>query len=121
MKDNEANLRGRIRDNIREYMDIRGLSQKELADETGISTSAISAYINGVRSPRPNQLDAIAKALRISVGDLTDHRIDSYGEGSDCDHERYGLSQRAYLLARAFDKSPALIQQMAERILQDYL
>ena len=122
MKDNDANLRERIRGNIKEYMDVRGLNQKELADKTGISTSAISAYINGARTPRPDQLDAIAKALHISVGDLTDHSGIGAGYESGREQcERYGVSQRAYLLARAFDKSPAIIQQMAERILQDYL
>ena len=48
-----------------------GLSQKDLAEMTGLTQSAISHYIKGDRVPRGDNLFKIAEALWVSVDDLT--------------------------------------------------
>ncbi len=40
-----------------------GLSQKEFAKETGITTSVISEIENGWRIPKPRELERIRKVL----------------------------------------------------------
>ena len=47
-----------------------GYTQKELAEKSGVAMVSIQQYERGVRSPRIEQLQRIAKALNISVGDL---------------------------------------------------
>jgi len=55
------------------YLILRsGDSQAHVAEKTGISPSALSSYLNGVRYPRPGQLNALAKYFHTTVGQLTD-------------------------------------------------
>jgi DNA-binding XRE family transcriptional regulator len=48
----------------------KGLTQKELADEVGVNTLAISKYEIGYRFPRKNIIYKLAKALDCEVKDL---------------------------------------------------
>lgn len=48
----------------------RGMTQKDLADITGLTQSAVSHYIKGDRMPRGDSLFRIAEALHISVNEL---------------------------------------------------
>ena len=47
-------------------MNKANLSQADLARITGLSTGAISNLINQVRSPSPEALNKISKALKLS-------------------------------------------------------
>jgi len=47
-----------------------GLSQEGLADAAGFGRSYMSGVERGVRNPSALQLLKLAKALRVSVGDL---------------------------------------------------
>lgn len=58
--------------NLKEELDVAGLSQKELSDETGISESTISYYIKGERAPSLKNVINIALALDCDIDDLTD-------------------------------------------------
>lgn len=42
----------------------RGISQKQLAEEIGVTEPVISRYISGDRDPKPNILANIATALK---------------------------------------------------------
>lgn len=53
---------------LREYP----MTQKELADATGLSTSAISNYVLGKRMPTVEAVLAIAYALDCTTDDLID-------------------------------------------------
>ena len=50
---------------IKEELKERGMTQKQLADETGIKTSVLSETINGKRSVSLNVAVALEKALDI--------------------------------------------------------
>lgn len=45
---------------------IRGMKQVELCDITGIPKSAMSQYIKGTFEPKPNRIEAIARALNVN-------------------------------------------------------
>ncbi|MEE3393493.1 MAG: helix-turn-helix transcriptional regulator [Lachnospiraceae bacterium] len=64
----------RIKDMIQE----KGITQKELSEMTGITESAISHYVKGDRVPRGANLVKIAKALGTTADDLLsgDHEMD---------------------------------------------
>lgn len=76
LETNELNQRELFALNLRDYLSVHGISQLELSKKTGISTSAISAYVVGARYPRVEQMQAIANALNVSVSALTDSAED---------------------------------------------
>jgi transcriptional regulator with XRE-family HTH domain len=49
----------------------RNMSQKQLADATGITSAAVSRYVNGTREPRARTLLLIANALETTPNSLT--------------------------------------------------
>ena len=51
---------------------IKGLTQKQLADELKVSQAMIGQYENGIRKPKFETKERIAKVLDISVVDLMD-------------------------------------------------
>lgn len=55
---------------IKEMLNQKGISQKELSEMTGITESAISHYVKGDRVPRGANLVKIAKALGTTADDL---------------------------------------------------
>lgn len=56
--------------NIALWLEKRGKTQRELADEVGATTVSISRYISGSRVPSGPLLYKIARALRCSVEEL---------------------------------------------------
>ena len=59
-------------DNLVDILSDRGMSQRQLAADSGISTSMISEYINGVRMPGLAAAINMAYALDMDVGELVD-------------------------------------------------
>ena len=55
---------------IKEMLDQKGITQKELSEKTGITEPAISHYVKGDRVPRGANLVKIAKALGTTADDL---------------------------------------------------
>ena len=50
----------------------KGITLVELAEQTGISKSALSNYENNKRYPNMAQMELLAKALDTSITDLFD-------------------------------------------------
>lgn len=61
----KAALPPRFARKIKELRTDRGMTQKELAREAGISESAMRSYELGDRTPKPEVLDRIARALKV--------------------------------------------------------
>lgn len=59
-------------ENLIDILNDRGMSQRQLAIDSGISTSMISEYINGIRMPGLAAAINMAYALDMDVGDLVD-------------------------------------------------
>ena len=55
---------------LRELLEERGLTQKELAKISGVSQSNISMIINGLRDPGWSIVCALADALGVSTDEL---------------------------------------------------
>lgn len=52
---------------IRKFRNDGGLTQKELADEVGVTESAIRNYERDIRTPNDQQIEKIAEALDVSA------------------------------------------------------
>lgn len=55
---------------IKKFREKKGLTQKELAEKTGVTTEYISYLENGQRTPSLTLLENIAKVLKTTVKDL---------------------------------------------------
>ena len=62
------------------YLEMKDMTQKELAIKTGVTEAAISRYVNSDREPRAITVAAIAKALDVSVNDLLGMEADDLDE-----------------------------------------
>ena len=59
-------------DNLKDMMDGAGYTQRDLADDTGLSEATISKYINKQQMPGVKALISIAYVLDCSLDDLMD-------------------------------------------------
>lgn len=55
---------------IRRYRNEGGMTQRELADEVGLTESAIRNYERGIRTPSDEQIERIAGALDVSADSI---------------------------------------------------
>lgn len=55
---------------IKEARKNAGLTQKELADNSGVAKITIQQYETGKRQPRLEQLEMLAKAMEMDIGEL---------------------------------------------------
>lgn len=58
--------------NLRKIMTRRGISQKNLAEMTGLSQGAVSMILRGERVPRWDTIITIATALGVPTDELRD-------------------------------------------------
>lgn len=72
-----------FKDKVRECRGKLGLSQKELAEHSGIGYRTITSYESGQRFPQPAQLYKLAKALGVSTDYLRDDSIEDPSYGLD--------------------------------------
>src|SRR5262245_2750742 len=64
---NRSEDQARLADRLREVRDYLGLSQEQVAAQTGISRAAVSAIENGKRKVEALELQALAKLYRHPV------------------------------------------------------
>ena len=57
-------------DNLRDILKEYGMTQRQLAEETGLTEATISSYINKRKIPSMRAIVNIANALDISTDDL---------------------------------------------------
>ena len=74
---------------ISELLTKNGMSQRELADEVGVTEVSMSRYIRGDRTPKGPIIANIAKALHTTSDYLLDH------EGEEDSELVYYQTQRA--------------------------
>ena len=56
---------------LRHYRTQAGLSQERLGEITGLDRTYISGIERGVRNPSLKNIDKLARALKVSVSDIT--------------------------------------------------
>lgn len=64
-----------LNSNLKKFRKNKGLTQKELAEKSGITRESIGNYERGDRIPPANILSKIAIALGVSINDLIDYDI----------------------------------------------
>ena len=59
-----------LSDNLRYYLDIRNITQVELAHRLGVGTTSVYNWTSGLKTPRMDKIDKICSILRVSRNDL---------------------------------------------------
>lgn len=72
---------GNIPENIKELRAGLGMTQKQLAQETGLSIGTIQGYEQGRYEPKLEALELLTNALRCSLEDILDMPV--YGTEKD--------------------------------------
>ena len=69
-----------VSEKIRYYRELRGLTQQQLADFSGIPLGTLKKYETGNRNPKQEPLQRIADALHISITSFQDIHLKTIGE-----------------------------------------
>ena len=69
-----------IGERIRYYRELRGLSQQQLSDFSGIPLGTLKKYEIGNRNPKEEPLQRIADALHISISSFHDIDFETIGD-----------------------------------------
>lgn len=99
---------------IKTWRKEKGLTQKQLAEKTGIATITIQQYEGGKRVPKAEFLAKIALALEISEHDFYDAVRTIYG---DVNSEN---TMKPYKMIR-LNENAAVVIRFSERIIKDYV
>lgn len=95
-----------IGEKIKHWRVQKGLSQKELGDQIGMSQQQIGQYETGTRTPKQETLLKIAKALGVHLRDLSD---DSWLEEIDRQHPTAGKEYARYKAVNQYLEEMAFI------------
>jgi transcriptional regulator with XRE-family HTH domain len=66
----EKNIIKEVSENLKRIIQRRGITQKYIADKTGLSTSTVGDYINGRTLIPPGNLELISNALEVQKSDI---------------------------------------------------
>ena len=83
-----------IKERIRMLMESKHLSQKELANLSGITEVSMSKYLSGERTPRIDVVVNIANALGVTTDELI---------GNDIEDDKMGFIRLKTVLARGME------------------
>lgn len=102
---------------IAELAKKKNLTQKDLANSSGVTESAMSYYFRGDRTPRGSVLIRIAKALETS----TDYLLGYTDDGSVVNNEKIVCIQRGLtkLTEDDLDKAENMLKIMFEEVFGD--
>lgn len=63
-------------DNLRYHLEIRNITQVELAHRLGVGTTSVYNWTSGLKTPRMDKIDKICSILRVSRNDLLTESTD---------------------------------------------
>lgn len=69
---------------LRKILRQRGITQRQLAEMSGVAQPSISLIVNGKRSPNWETACQIADALGVSLDDLRDDKDEDQEEEEQC-------------------------------------
>ena len=104
MERKDSVMEKKIGDKIGAVLKEKNMTQKQLAQESGLTEAAVSHYVKGDREPRSRNLEIIAGVLGVSVGFLL-------GAGVESAVSKAGIGQSKEF--KSFDEVKALLEERA--------
>ena len=103
---------------LRFYLEQNDMTQKELADKLGVSTAAVSTWINGIKTPRMDKVDIMCQLFGCRRSDFLE---DSSDTGYYINPETAQIAQELFedkdlrvLFDAARDSKPEDLQMAAD-------
>lgn len=84
---------------LKEAMELRGISQTELHEKTGIGKSSISTYLKGEYQAKQDKVDLIAEALSVDPAWLMGYDVPSQNSCYQDTEDNYYTNARVAALA----------------------
>lgn len=92
-----------IGENIRQARKRAGLTQKQLAEKSGVATITLQQYERGVREPKLDTIAKIARAMNLFASDLINDQWQNVDMTFTDATERYGQeTPQYYRMVEAF-------------------
>lgn len=92
-----------IGENIRQARKRAGLTQKQLAEKSGVATITLQQYERGVREPKLDTIAKIARAMNLFASDLISDQWQNVDMTFTDTTERYGQeTPQYYRMVEAF-------------------
>lgn len=104
---------------LREGLAIRGMSQVELCQRTGIPKSAMSQYCNGKLRPRQDRIFLIANALNVSEAWLMGYEVPMEKITPASQEEDGRVKEFSELFGKLSEAEQSLIISQIKGILSD--
>lgn len=89
--------------NLNYYLNKNDITQLDLANQLGVSTSAVSAWCRGIKTPRMDKVDAMCKYFGIKRSDLMEDKSDR-----DLETTYYLNDETAKVAQEIFEKDKVL-------------
>lgn len=104
----EAKMKSKFTENLKRIMFEKSITQKDLAKKLNTTQSFISAYQTGVRNPKPETIEKIAKALKVSINSLIADKENMYETNKEYNNvsrlEFEELKKRILFLEKQFSE-----------------
>lgn len=82
--------------NLNHYLRLNSKSQLDLAKHLGVSTSAVSAWCRGVKTPRMDKVDAMCEYFHIKRSDLMEDKDENPNDHYYLNEETRAIAQEAF-------------------------
>ena len=77
MKPNGDTARELFKNNLNRYMNLRNINQIDIVTSLKVSSATASDWVNGIKYPRVDAMQALANLLEVNMSDLmTEHNQD---------------------------------------------
>lgn len=112
---------------LKQILEMRNMSQQELADKSGVGKSSISHYINGSNEPGNKSAYLMSKVLRVNpmwlMGldapmEVQDAETPTANKSPDLDEETLNRLQLALEMYEKYCKAIPEIQEAVENLLK---
>lgn len=109
-----------VKMNLEKFMSIRGMSQVELSEKTGIPKQTINGYVKGTSLPTPGNTEKLSNAFNVSK-DQIDPRFDSDSFKSyDLEEAKRKLGAEEYeFFEKLIEKTLSLDKRDRENFLEN--
>ena len=90
--------------NLLYYIEISGRSQKEIAEEIGVSASTFNEWVKGKKYPRIDKIEKLSNYFRVPKSALIEEKNNT--------HDKRELTEGEEMLLDLFNQVPEESQQM---------
>lgn len=106
--------------NLNYFIELRGKTQQDLANDLGISKATISSWCNATRIPRMDKVDLLCKYLNVNRSDLMEDNKELKSTYYYMDNDTREIAQEIYVnpdLKILFDATRGLSKDDVDAVL----